>query len=205
MPVDGSAANARAVQALETGLRLVSLSAHGKRFDYKAPPVDEAAGISMTHPPAKVIDAMEVSAYFNLLAGLLGEAATPQAEDAAGLVKMASIGLVPGKPFEMSGLEPSLRLALSRSPADSRAKMRVHAQAIGAPANGWVVPTVSGAHGTDCLARAASARFDWPSALPQDQINPTARLDAEGRRLSGARKYTLRFDQGGLPPVEGDG
>ena len=61
---------------------------------------------------------------------------------------------------------------MARSPAAVRAKMLAHAQASGAPVNGWAIPTGSGVYGTDYLARAASARFDWPSALPQDQIIP---------------------------------
>jgi hypothetical protein len=58
----------------------------------------------MTDDPQTVILDMGTEGYFNLMAKLIGGDAPPAATDAPMLARMARLGIVPGKPFEMSKL-----------------------------------------------------------------------------------------------------
>jgi hypothetical protein len=88
------------------------MSSYGKPYTYQAPPVNPNPGFSMTDAPEKVINAMDTSTYFNMMAELMGEAAPPTPEDAPMLARMAKIGLVPGQTFDMSKLDPVVQEAL---------------------------------------------------------------------------------------------
>ena len=113
-----------AVNALQAKYKIVPLSAYGKPNTYQAPPVDPNPGYSMTDGPQTVILNMDTSTYFNMLARLMGSSAPPAREDAPMLARMAKIGLVPGKPFDMA------KLARLDALADAVASQRV------APADG---------------------------------------------------------------------
>jgi hypothetical protein len=69
--------------------------------------------------------------------------------------------------------------------------------------NGWLIPGAAGRYGTDYLGRALIAAVGWPANLPQDAVYPTALIDGDGKKLSGANKYTLTFPKGQTPPVDG--
>jgi hypothetical protein len=70
------------VNALQARYKIVPLSAYGKAYTYKAPPVNPDPGFSMTDKPQVVINAMDTSTYFNIMAKLMGAAAPPAPEDA---------------------------------------------------------------------------------------------------------------------------
>jgi hypothetical protein len=40
----------------------------------------------------------------------------------------------------------------------------------------------------------------WPANLPEDADYPTTFVDAQGKKLNGANKYTLTFEKGLTPP-----
>ena len=69
--------------------------------------------------------------------------------------------------------------------------------------NGWLVLTKTGHYGTDYLTRAVVTLVGLGANLPQDAVYPTAKVDGEGRPLSGANRYVLHFDKQNLPPVTG--
>ncbi len=106
---DGTDQDYAAVNALQAQYKIVPLSAYGKPYTYKTPPVNPNPGISMTDKPQSVILDMDTSTYFNMMARLMGGAAPPAPEDAPILARMAKIGLVPGQPFDMAKLDPARR------------------------------------------------------------------------------------------------
>jgi len=59
-----------------------------------------------------------------------------------------------------------------------------------------------GAYGDDHLLRAACARV--AIGAPDDRLfmAASASVDSEGKPLHGGNRYELRFEKGGLPPVE---
>jgi hypothetical protein len=69
---NGTDQDYKTVNALQAQYSIVPLSAYGKPYKYEAPPVNPNPGFSMTDSPQKVINAMDTSTYFNLMAKLMG-------------------------------------------------------------------------------------------------------------------------------------
>ena len=193
----------RAVNALQAQYKIVPLSAYGKSFEYKAPPVNPNPGFSMTDAPQKVINAMDTSTYFNMMAKLMGEAAPPALEDAPILARMAKIGLVPGQPFDMSKLDPAVQAALKDINKAAMKRIQDNKESLGELVNGWIVTKGLGQYGTNYTKRAVVAAFGWPANLQEDAVYPYTTVDSKGQKLTGANKYTLTFAKGETPPVRG--
>jgi hypothetical protein len=189
------------VHALQAQYKIVPLSAYGKSYTFKAPPVNPNPGISMTEAPQKAILGLGTTGYFNLMTKLMGSTAPPPAEDAPTLARMAKIGIVPGKPFDPSKLDPAVQAALKDVPEMAVKRMTAAYESLGKDVNGWRVTTVGGHFGTNYLERGAYALKGWPSQLPNVSVFPTTFVDSTGQKLSGAHKYTLTFPKGQLPPV----
>jgi hypothetical protein len=200
---DGTAADYAAVNALQEQYRLVPLSAFGKPFTYRAPPVDPNPGFSMTDKPQSVILGMSAEQYFNRMARLMATAAPPAPEDAPMLARMAKIGLAPGRPFDPARLDPAARESLKDLPQRALASIVANRSSMGQVVNGWIVSKGLGEYGTDYMKRAVVAAFGWPANLEKDAVYPFTEVDGEGRTLSGANRYTLTFPRGQTPPVDG--
>ena len=200
---DGTDQDYSIVNALQAQYKVVPLSAYGKSYDYKMPPVNPNPGFSMTDAPQKVILDMDASAYFNMMARLMGGAAPPASDDAPMLARMAKIGLAPGKPFDIAKLEPATQAALKDLGKTALQSIQANKNSLGAIVNGWVVTKGLGVYGTDYMKRAVVAAFGWPANLPQDAVYPYTEVDGEGHKLSGANKYKLTFAKDETPPVDG--
>jgi len=200
---DGTDADYATVNALQDQYRLVPLSAFGKPFTYRAPPVDPSPGYSMTDKPQSVILAMPAEDYFTRLAALMGSAAPPPAEDAPMLARMARIGIVPGQPFDATRLDAAARGSLRDLPQRALAAIVAGRGSLGTVANGWIISKGLGTYGTDYMKRAVVAAFGWPANLEDDAVYPYTEVDSEGRTLNGAHRYTLTFPAGQTPPANG--
>lgn len=200
---DGTEADYKAVNALQAQYKLVPLSAFGKPYTYTAPPVDPNPGFSMTDKPQKIIDEMDLSTYFGMMARLMGTTAPPAPEDAAIVARMAKIGLEPGKAFDIGKLSPSAQAALKDVTRTAQQKIFARRETSGTKQNGWFIPAAAGTYGTDYLQRALIAAFGWPANLPEDAIYPYALTDGNGETLNGANSYTLTFPKDQTPPVNG--
>lgn len=199
---DGSDADFEIVNALQAQYAAVPLSAYGKPFTFVAPPVDPNPGFSMTDKPQAVIDGMDISAYFNMMAKLMGGAAPPAPEDAPMVARMAKIGLVPGQPFDITKLGAAAQKALQGVGKTAQAKIFAQQDQSGFKRNGWIIPGAAGVYGTNYLGRALIAAFGWPANLPEDAVYPYAAEDGEGQQLTGNNTYTLTFPKGQTPPVD---
>jgi hypothetical protein len=200
---DGTEADYEAVNALQAQYKLVPLRAYGKQFTYSAPPVDRDPGFSMTDSPQTVILKMSAVDYFNRLATLMGSSAPPAREDGPMLARMAKIGLVPGKPFDGTKLDPATQTALETLPQAALRLIEASRHTLGEVVNGWVVSKGLGVYGTNYTKRAVVAAFGWPANLEKDAIYPNTSVDSTGAPLTGASKYVLKFPMGGMPPVSG--
>lgn len=200
---DGTEEDYEAVNVLQSQYKLTPLSAWGKQFAYKAPPVDPDPGFSMTEKPQKAILDLTTEQYFNLMAKLIGEVAPPAPEDAPIVTRMAKIGIVPGKPFEISKLSPDVQKALKEIPKAALEKIQSSRDSLGEMMNGWVITKGLGVYGTDYLKRAVVAAFGWPANREKDAVYPYSEVDSEGKKLTGANQYTLTFLKGETPPVNG--
>jgi hypothetical protein len=200
---DGTEQDYEAVNALQAQYKITPLSAWGKPFQYKAPPVNPDPGFSMTDKPQAVILAMGTEGYFNLLAKLMGDAAPPAQEDAPMLARMAKLGIVPGQPFELNKLDPEIQAALKDLPAEALKKIGENEDSLGTVVNGWIISKGLGVYGTDYLKRAVVAAFGWPANLQEDAVYPYTKVDSSGAPLNGANDYTLTFPEARTPPVNG--
>jgi len=199
---DGTDQDYATVNALQAQYKIVPLSAYGKPYTYQMPPVNPNPGISMTDKPQSVILDMDTSTYFNMMARLIGGAAPPAPEDAPMLARMAKIGLVPGKPFDLAKLDPATQAALKDLGKTALQRIEASKDSLGATVNGWVVTKGLGVYGTNYMKRAVVAAFGWPANLSQDAVYPYTEVDSSGRKLSGANTYTLTFAKGEAPPVD---
>ena len=72
------------------------------------------------------------------MAKLMGGDAPPAAGDAPMLARMAKIGIVPGKPFEMGKLDPAVQAALKNIPQARSEEDRAPTRTEWARCNGWI-------------------------------------------------------------------
>lgn len=193
----------KAVNALQAQYAVVPLSSYGKPYTPPPGKVDPTPGFSMTDKPQDVINAMDTSAYFNMMAKLMGDAAPPLPEDGPIVADMAKIGLVPGQPFDISKLDPAVQEALADVPKVSYEKIMALQKTGGKIENGWLIPAAAGAYGTNYAQRALIAAVGWPANLSKDAIYPMAKMDGDGQPLNGANTYTVTFPKGQTPPVDG--
>jgi hypothetical protein len=200
---DGTEPDYKAVNALQAQYKITPLSAWGKPYTPVASPVTNPS-FSMTDKPQEVILAMGTEGYFNLMAKLMDEAAPPAAGDAPMVARMAKLGIVPGKPFEVSKLDPAVQAALKDIPQSALKKIEDNKAHMGAVVNRWVVSKGLGTYGPgDYMKRAVVAAFGWPANQERDAVYPYTETDSSGQKLTGANKYTLTFAKDATPPVNG--
>jgi hypothetical protein len=116
---------------------------------------------------------------------------------------MAKIGIVPGKPFEMNKLDPTVQSALQNIPQTALKNIEANKSSMGTIVNGWVVSKGLGTYGADYMKRAVVAAFGWPANQQRDAVYPYTDVDSTGQKLTGANKDTLTFAKGATPPVKG--
>jgi hypothetical protein len=200
---DGTEQDYKAVNELQAQYKLTPLASWGKPYAPVAPPVNPNPGVSMTAKPQEAILAIGTDGYFNLMARLMDGIAPAAAADAPMLASMARIGIVPGKPFEMSKLDAAVQAGLKDIPQSALKKIEANKDSLGAIVNGWVVTKDLGTYGTNYMKRAVVAAFGWPANQEKDAVYPYTEVDSTGQKLTGANKYTLTFPKSATPPVNG--
>ena len=194
------------VHAIQDGYKLVPLSKFGASYVPPTGAVDPS--FDAKTPPVDKLKHMSAAQYFDTLARLL-KANPPPPADALIIARLASIGIVPGQPFDPSHLEPSVAKGLegSVSVALQKLEMGIEQKATtqtptGHTANGWrILPMTVGNFGTSYEIRAIVALIALGANLPADAVYPTTYVDADGKPLNGANHYVLHFDKGKTPPV----
>jgi hypothetical protein len=194
----GTPEDYEAVHALQDQFSLVPLSAYGTSYTPPAGRVDP--GVDMKTPVRDQVDRLGAAAYFTLLAALMKEN-PPTAADAPMVARMAKIGIVPGRDFDVSGLDPTVARALEPVPKVALEKIMGHFKDAGTMENGWTFSTRTGIYGTDYLQRAFITAIGLGANRPQDAVYPTSEVDADGNPYDGAHRYVMHFDKGGMPPA----
>ena len=189
-----------AVHAIQKQYRLTPLRSWGA--DYQAPvdcPIDP--NVDMETPPVVQVDQLRPEAFLQRLNDLMS-ANPPSAEDAEALKRFASIGVGPGQQFELSRRGGDAADLVAQGVAEARKRIHENGERThGVSSNGWQVLVNAGRYGTDYLWRATVALIGLGANLPEDAVYPVLRTDGDGRQLSGANRYELRFAKGQLPPV----
>src|SRR5262245_6278597 len=194
----GTPEDYKACHAVMDKYDLRPLSAYGKPYTPPAGKVEP--GIDMKTAVREQVDRLDAAAYFGLLAKLMADN-PPAKEDAPMVERMAKIGIVPGKPFDASKLDPAVARGLAKAPKPAQEKIMGHFKTGGTVENGWLFTTRAGVYGTEYLQRAFITAIGLGANRPQDAVYPTSTEDADGKKYSGANKYVIHFDKGKTPPV----
>jgi hypothetical protein len=191
-----------AVHALQDKFTLVPLSSYGKPYTPPAGVVDPASS-DESKSVRDLVDAMDITTYFNYLAQLM-KTNPPAAADAPLVARMATIGLVPGQDFDPSKLGAFDKEAIRVIPKVAQVKVMGFLKDMGKNINGWMFTTHTGLYGTEYLDRALITAIGLGANRPQDAIYPTSEKDAAGDAYDGAsNKYVMHIDKGKFPPVNG--
>jgi hypothetical protein len=191
-----------AVHAIQDGFKLTPLSEWGKAY---TPPKDVRVDpkVDMKTPPVELVASMDAATFFNRLAMLMKNN-PPAAADGPMVAKLASIGIVPGQPFDLNKNGSDAGKVISDGVDDGKKRVLELGPnpGIGKSENGWMLMTSGvGDFGTNYDARAGVAVFGLGGNLVADAFYPVARVDGDGQLLNGANKYVLHFDKGQTPPV----
>jgi hypothetical protein len=196
----GTPKDYKAVHEMQDKITLVPLSSYGKPYTPPAGTVDPS--IDMKTAVRDQVNALDVAAYFNLMAQLMKDN-PPAAEDAPMIARMAKMRLAPGQPFDLSKLPPDAQNALKAVPKAAFGKIMGYFKEAGKVENGWAFFTKTGIYDTDYLDRAFITAIGLGANRPQDAVYPTSEVDADGKPYSGGDKYIMHFDKGKLPPANG--
>ena len=196
----GTPEDYQAVHALQDKFTVVPLSAYGRSSAPSSGVVDP--GFDMKTSVRKLVNALDVEAYFDHLARLM-KTNPPTAQDAAIVARMAKIGLVPGKDFDPAKLGWLDKEAIRTVPKLALLEMGLHLKKQ-KTTNGWLYFTKGvGNFGTDYLARGMANLLGPGWNRPQDAVYPLSQKDASGDEYNGEKhKYVVRFEKGKLPPAE---
>jgi hypothetical protein len=185
---------------VQSGFKLTPIDRKPSPKSAPASPGASVAGAT----PRDQIAAMDAATFFTRFAMLLP--ANPPAEaDAPMREKIKKLGIEAGHPFEPGKLD-----AAAASGVAEGAKSALGAIASAAKngtggdiRNGWQFDVALGRWGDDYGKRAVAAYNGLGLNAPEDAIFMATHLDAGGRRLDGANRYVLHFDNGKAPPADG--
>jgi len=188
------------VHALQDRFSVVPLSSFGKPYTPPSGEVD--ADFDMKTGVRNQVNDLDIDTYFDYLAKLL-KTNPPKAQDAEIVARMAEIGVVPGQEFDGSKLGSLDRAVVGTVPKLALVKMAAHLKQQ-KTTEGWLYFTSGvGNFGTDYLLRGMANLLGPGWNRPQDAVYPLSQQDADGDEYDGGRhKYVMRFEKGGMPPVE---
>jgi len=198
----GTPEDYKAVWALQDQYKLCPLSAWGKPYTAPAGKVDPS--VNMTRSVRDSVNALDAAEYFAWMAELMKNN-PPAKEDAPIVARMANIGIVPGRDFDLANLDPEVAKAVQDAPKVAWEKIVAYTKQSGKIKNGWLLNLKVGHYGTDYMARAWLSAFGIPANAPKDAVYVVGMTDADGKPLDAARQnYIVRFkSEKDLPPARG--
>jgi hypothetical protein len=184
------------VHSFQDALTATPLSAWGHYYE---PPTRAVTGERDFSPLDQLVE-MDGVTFFERLAQLLPTMAS-HANDYPVLHRLARIGLIAGRAFDVAG-DPEVRAAVEDAPDVAQARIRDCTRRGAALVNGWsLFMNPIGTYGTDYLRRAMIAVMGLGANVVEDAIYPTAFGDIDGRPLGSGERYVIHFEPRQLPPV----
>jgi hypothetical protein len=199
----GTSEDYAAAHAIQDECSAVPLSAYGKPYSPQPGSVD--LSIEMATPVREQLKRMDIATYFNRLA-LLMKDNPPAKADKPILKKMARLGIVPGRPFDINKLPAAQVQALQAVPETAATRIKAWVKD-GAKTgdfisqNGWVLTLKTGLYGTDYIQRALIAAIGLGANRPQDTFYAVSTTDGAGEPYSGDFRYVWHFPPGQAPNV----
>ena len=150
-------------------------------------------------PPTEQVQKMDAGAFFGRLARLMKDN-PPAPADAPMVEKLKSLGIEPGKDFDIAKVDPGTAKGLQRA-MDAFGLLQKGVTKLKTE-NGWIViPKDFANYGTDYTTRAGIALIGLGGIRPNDVVYPTAFDDGDNKPLDSANRYVLHFDKGQTPPT----
>jgi hypothetical protein len=151
--------------------------------------------------PTPITPAEQTSlAFFNQLAFLLQFAVPPHPSEVDLRNRFATIGIVPGKPFDPTSFSPEIQAALKAGIDDGQKAIDAKRAMTGGKTD-----TLFGSREylkNDYLARATGTQMGIGANSRDEALYPVLDKDSDGQTLDGSKHdYTLHFAKGQLPPV----
>ena len=138
--------------------------------------------------------------FFTVFGDVLKAVPTPDAAKAL-VASFTPIGLDTKSGFSVRTLSPEVKAAIE---AGAKGGFEaIQATKLGDSANGWDFSMKNGRFGEDYAVRSAIAYRSLAGNAPEEAIYFNADKDVTGGPLDGANRYTMRFEKGQLPPVNG--
>jgi hypothetical protein len=188
-----------AVHQVQAGYTVTPLSQVGEAPRPVTATIDPT--VDMKTPPMTQVDSMVAGKYFAYAAELL-KVNPPHITDQPIVARMRRIGIEPGKSFDLGKADPAILRALERAAPDALKAMRAKLPTIARVVNGWQMNTDTvGVYGNYYLKRAIVALIGLGAHLPEDAVYPLNMGDADGKPLTGAHQYALRFAKNEIPPA----
>ena len=194
-----------AVHALQDQCSATPLSSYGKR--YAPPPGQVDPGIDMRRSVREQVSSLGVADYFNRLARLMKDN-PPTPADRRIVKRMARLGIVPGRPFNINKLDPTVIQILQNVPQAALDKI-IARPTEGASTNnssfqsGWTFPLKTGVYGTDYAQRALIAAVGLGANRPQDSVFAISTVDGTGQPYTGNSRYVMHFAPKQAPSANG--
>ena len=193
----GTPEDYKAVHAMQDQVSIVPLSSYGK--SYTPPPGKVDPSIDMKTAVREQVNRLNAGDYFGLLARLMKDN-PPTKADAPMVAKLKKLGIVPGKKFDMTTLDPTVAKGIESAPKAGVEKImgwfkKGTAAGDNKLENGWLFSTKTGLYGTDYMQRAFVTAIGLGANRPQDAIYPTSEEDQAGKPYDGAKKYVMHFEQ----------
>ena len=176
--------------------------------DYKVQPLSAYLG---TAPPAKTpatdwlkpippADQRTSLEFFNVLNFVLQFAEPPHPSEVELRQRFASIGIVPGKPFDPASLSPEMRAAFEGGMTDGQKEIDDLRAKLGG--NSADLFGTRAFLQNDYVRRAAGTQVGIGANSKEEALYPIYEKDEDGQPLDGAKgRYTVRFAGGQFPPV----
>jgi hypothetical protein len=189
-----------AVHEVQKGYKITPLSGWGKPPVAVTQTIDP--NVDVKTPPKLQVDTMAGDKFF-AYAAELSKVHPPHITDEPIIARMARIGLEPGKTFDMTKADATIRKAIEDAPAQAQKLMAWKVPTLARVTNHWSMNTdTMGVYGNYYLKRAIVAQLGLGANLPEDAIYPNSVGDENGKPLDGANKYIVRFAKDAVPPVE---
>ena len=152
--------------------------------------------------PVSALDFKDPLQFWDILADAMIECPPPADQISALLPLFAPLGIVPGKPWDRSKVDPTTVKAMAQVAGKLGSALRMLPN--GTIRNGWNVPAPTiGDFGTDYLTRAVVARNGLTANIPREAIYIAGLLGSDGKLLSGRNRYAITFKT--LPPYVSPG
>jgi DNA sulfur modification protein DndE len=152
----------------------------------------------MPELPPEQVAAMDAKTFFSYFANLL-KSNPPAAADASMVIKLSSVGIIPGGDFDFSKLDPIMKTGLSRSVIPAKIKIRSFRSS--REVNRWNFNLDLGSYGTNYLLRASTAMFGLGANIAVDSIYLGTSYDSQVTALTGSQRYVIHFSAAHTPPA----